>query len=233
MRVCLVGSSFGWNDSGNLSVAQPAGIQVGDMVMALLANQANSDVGAGFSEKAGMPAVNNLFLHSYPRPGVGGTLQWKYWTAAATDPDPYTWSCVAILDMGTVVVFRTDGGSITPDAHTTKDNANTTTHPTNSLTPAASTFAVGCWSTASGGLTVDWTGDSSMTTLQNNADPGTLRQTMIVQASASPVGAFTKTATLSQAQDACAYMTTWTGNPVGPQITPCPFAPLGQIIRYR
>ena len=232
----MIGSSLGcaqtnWNDSGVLSIAKPSGVQSGDLIMALLGNHGDSNVGAGFTQGGGMPAVTDLFLHSWPHPGVGGTLQWKYWTAAGTDPDPYTWSCADILDLGVVLAFHTDGTAITPDLFSAKDNAATTTSPTTAVVGAANRFCVACWYTQSGGVTVDFTGDTSMVTTLEALSAGTLRQVELVQVANSPVGSFTKTATASQAIDSCAYMTTWVGTLVPNPCFPDTFIP--RITRYR
>lgn len=216
MSVTLVGTSWNWNDSGHLQIAQPAGLQAGDLVIAALANHADSNVGAGFVQDAGMPAVTDLFLNTYPHPGVGGTMQFKYWTYALTDPAIYGWTCAAILDIGAVAGFRPSAGSVSPVTHSTTTHAATTSSTTSAVTGAASEFGVGIWYTATGGGTVVWTGDPSDCTILNITSPGTLPLTMLVTTILNVSGTFTKTATTNASTDSLANMTVWTGDLVNP-----------------
>lgn len=220
MTVTLVGSSWNWNDSAHLQIAQPTGVQAGDLIMAVLGNQADSNVGAGFVQDAGMPAVTDLTIASYPHPGNGGTFQWKYWTYAITDPDPYGWTCAAILDLGVVFALRSDGAAITYDADVRAYTANSTTSTTGSLTGVANRFAVGAWYTQSGGITTDWIVDPTMDLIRTAVDGGTLRQTMTVGISNAPVGAYTKTSHLTVQQDSSTQLAQWVGTYKPPATAP-------------
>ena len=237
MTVTLIGTSsacatWNWNDSGHLQIAHMAGIHTGDLIMALLGN--HNTGGDGFVQDSGMPAVTDLFLHSYPNPGNGGTLQWKYWTHTAGDPDPWGWTCASILDLGVVLAFRTDGAAITNDTYTIADHHNLSTSATSPITCAANRFLVACWYTQSGGITtnLDFAGAADTRTIINVADPGTLRQLQCVAMQNAPSsGTFTATATLQQGVDTCAYMTSWVGTLK--HEAPCfPATGVGQIIRY-